>query len=283
MKTTSKIAILILSLLAAVFGIVVYAKTIVSPPKSLEEVNQYTKDLDRCNNLMKQQVSSIEEDSTFMAIFDRILFQYQEKKIETDDADSHIDALLSKYTPIFLSRTYSKFRQSKWYEEDHVYIMDVVDKLRDIKHCDHSQALGKATLDSLKEVEKIIVDYRQARKLCKQVSFLGVENARTTIRKAKSFATDKWLSNCQDLVSSLNQMKTKIGQSHYNYVAAEVDKLSQYRYFSSDYYENTLINEVDNALKEYNNNAVGLYGAKKDTESLLKLAERYCGEAIEYY
>ena len=84
-------------------------------------------------------------------------------------------------------------------------------------------------------------------------------------------------------MSALNGVRPAIAASHYNHVCAMVEKLSQYRYLSQSYYDNTLVPQVDAAVTEYDNKASALYGSKRNVSTLWDRARSYYSNASEYY
>lgn len=146
---------------------------------------------------------------------------------------------------------------------DHSYMLIVSKRLHSVKHTDGSKVLRKTTIDSLTLVENIISDYRQARIISRSTAYKGVSSAQNTINQAKKYANDTYISKCIDLRNALNNVRAGIAQSHYNYISSQVEKLSEYRYYGQQYYENTLVPQVDAAVTEYDNKANALYGAKK--------------------
>ena len=121
------------------------------------------------------------------------------------------------------------------------------------------------------------------RRISRSTSFTSVSNAQSVISQARQFANDKYLSNCTDLKNALNSVRNEIAQSHYRYISAQVEKLSQYRYFSQSYYDNTLVPQVDAAVTEYDNKAAALYGKKQSVEPLWARARSYYNQASSYY
>ena len=91
------------------------------------------------------------------------------------------------------------------------------------------------------------------------------------------------MSNCLDLVTALNSVKGNIAESHYNYITSQVEELSQYRYLSKIFYENTLIPHVSEVLDVYDREAVSLYGSKRDFDLLFKRALNYVEQASLYH
>lgn len=283
MKVAVKIVILVLAVTLAIGGVMIYAKTKVEPPIAPHQTNQYLNDLSNCFSSFGKVKNGMQEDSILFVTLNRISIYAQEDKISKKEADDGLDMLLGKYTPLFLKRSFALFKQSTWYENDHRYMLWTINELRKIKHTDGALALKQTTKDSLAQVENIISRYNQARSISKHTNFSGVANAQSTISQARQYANDTWLSNCTDLVRALNNVKPSIAESHYNYAASMVEKLSQYCYFSKEYYDNTLVPQVDEAVSEYDNKASALYGSKKNVDALWNKAKAYYNEASLYY
>ena len=283
MKVTVKIFILVLAITLAIGSVMIFAKTRVEPPMAPQQTNQYLNDLSKCYSTLNKGGNSSQEDSVFFVTWNRINIFMNEEKISKKEADGGTDVLLGKYTPLFLKRSFALFKQSVWYESDHKYMLGIIGSLKQIKHSDGSAALKKETKDSLALVENIISRYNQARALSKHTHFSGVANAQSSISQARQFANDSWLSNCTDLVHALNNVRPSIAESHYDYAVSMVEKLSQYRYFSKTYYEETLVPQVDAVVTEYDNKAFALYGSKRDVNVLWNRAKSYYNDASLYY
>jgi hypothetical protein len=283
MKVFSKILILIIAVTLAVGGVMIYAKTKVEPPKATPQTNQYLDNLSKSYASFGKTHNADQEDSIFADTWSRISIFVHESKISKTDADKGMDLLVGKYSPLFLNRAFSFFKQNVWYEKDHQYIKNVINTLMQIKHSDGTLALSKTTQDSIAQVEGIITRYYKARAISHYSRFAGVANAQSIISQARQYANDPWLSHCTDLVSSLNNVRSSIGQSHYNHIVAMVEKLAQYRSMNQSYYENTLVPQVDAAVTEYDNKAAALYGSKRDVNVLWNRAKSYYNDASLYY
>lgn len=283
MKVFVKILILVLAITLAIGGVMVYAKTKVEPPVAPRQTNQYLDDLSQSYNMYGKKISGLQEDSVLFTTINKIKIFAQENKVTKNEADKGIDVLMGKYVPLFLNRSFANFKHSEWYDNDHQYMLSIINSLKQIKHSDGNQALRKETKDSLAQIENIISRYNQARAVSKRTHFSGVANAQSTISQARQFANDSWLSNCTDLVRALHSVKSSLAESHYNYVSSMVEKLAQYRSFSQTYYDNTLVPQVDAAVTEYDNKASALYGSKKDVNALWNRAKNYYNEASLYY
>lgn len=283
MKTTSKILILTLSIFLAIGGVLVYAKTIVEPPKALKQRDVYAMDLDECMANFNRIERTEQEDSLFAITADRINVFKSESKISANDADMNLSSLLDRYTPLFLQHSFEKFQQNTWHDSDHRYMLSVISNLKSIKRSDNSSAIAQSTLDSLNLITNIIDKYHRALAVSRHTAFSSCSNAQSAISQARQYAKDAWLSNCSDLVAALNNVKPRLADSHYRYVTAQVEKLQNYKYYSQLYYDNTLVPQVDAAVTEYENKASSLYGTRRDVNVLWNRARNYYNEASSYY
>lgn len=283
MKVAIKIFILLLAVVLAVGGIMIYAKTKVDPPVNLDPVDQFDIDLAQCNVAIVKGESEKEIDYKYISTLERIKVYQQEKKIQSSVADKSLDNLAVTYSPLFLKRCFTAFQNVSWSDDDHADMLLRIRGLKDLKHSNGTPVLLKSTSDSLDQVSRIIADYKQARIVSRSNSFTGISNAKSTINQATQYANDQYLSNCLDLVSALNSVKKNIAESHYNYIFSQVAELSQYRYFSKDFYVNTLIPHVDKVVSEYDNEAGALYGSKRDVDLLWSRVRNYYDQAMLYY
>ena len=283
MKTTVKIMILALSLLVAIGGIMVFEKTMVEPPNALKQVDSYAIELEKNLNLFNQSLSVRQQDSLWLQIMDKIYVFAGESKLTDEVFDHSMDHLWSLYAPLFIDRSFHLFKQSQWDERDHAYMLNVIDLLRQAEYGDGSKVLVDTHAESLKSVEQIITAYRQAKALCSQTNYLGIDNARQRVQKAEQYATDAWLSYCKSLVNNLKQMKIEIGQSHYRYIESKVEELSRYGAYTEENYMNTLVPQVNAAVLEYDQQAHSLYGTKQNVDALWSRARTYYDQATTYY
>lgn len=283
MKTTLKIGILLVALILAVGGIMVYAKTKVNPPMTPKQIDVYSSDLAQCKISLQNASKKESVDSVFFTIIDRIRIYSQEGKIRDAVTNKELDDAVGIYMPMYLRRCFEKFEQSVWYDSDHARMLVEIADLRKIKHSDNTNVIDNSTQDSLNIIIQTINRYKQARRISKSTRFTGVSNAQSVISQARLLANDKYLSNCTDLKNALNSVRSEIAQSHYRYISAQVEKLSQYRYFGQSYYDNTLVPQVDAAVTEYDNKAVALYGKKQNVEPLWARARGYYDQASSYY
>lgn len=243
MKVTAKIFILVLSIALAIGGVMVYAKTRVDPPVAFQPINQFEKDLNHLYSDLKKAGAAREEDMIYLKAIDRISVFEKENRLTQAESDKHRDKLIDGYSPIFLKRCFSAFDKSVWKDLDHDYMLIVSKRLHSVKHSDGSKVLNKTTIDSLALVENIISNYRQAKNISRSTTYRSVSSAQNTINQAQKYANDTYISKCTDLRNALNNVKTSIAQSHYAYISAQVEKLSEYRFYGQQYYKTLLFHK----------------------------------------
>ena len=156
MKTTLKIGILLVALILAVGGIMIYAKTKVNPPTTPKQIDVYSSDLAQCKTSLKNASDKESADSAFLTTIDRIKIYRQEDKIRDVDADKELDDAVGIYMPKYLRRCFEKFEQSVWYDSDHARILTEITNLRKIKHSDNTDVINNSTIDSLNEINSIL-------------------------------------------------------------------------------------------------------------------------------
>lgn len=155
MKTTLKIGILLVALILAVGGIMIYAKTKVNPPTTPKQIDVYSSDLAQCKISLRNASKKESVDSVFFTIIDRIRIYSQEGKIRDAVTNKELDDAVGIYMPMYLRRCFEKFEQSVWYDSDHARMLVEIADLRKIKHSDNTNVIDNSTQDSLNNVSSI--------------------------------------------------------------------------------------------------------------------------------
>ena len=283
MKTTIKILILLLAVTSAIGGVMVYAKTKVTPPVALHQINQYEIDIQSLVSEVSKAKDAKSEDELFAKGFDRIHVFYQEGKMDATITDKSLDKIVGCYSPKFMKRCFAAFSQSDWRNDTHNYILSQSSFLKKIAHTDKTNVITKSTSDSLILISTIIGDYRDAKRISRISTFTNYDNARSSISKARTYAKNPYLSNCRTLVNNLNVVKNRLAKSCYNQVLSKVDELGKYRLYTKDYYDNTLVPQVDKIVTNYDNKAAAIFGSKENVNALWNRAKSHYNDAMSYY
>lgn len=284
MKNTIKISILLLAIILAIGGVLVYAHTKVAPPQSPAYTNQYNLDLLQSYKKLSNAEDELQSDSIFSTASDRIKIFDNENKF--DDKESFYDnlyELIDIYVPQFLKYSFSKFQRSDWSNNNHDKMVHRANELLALRYSDDTDILSYTNIKSLEEIKSTVADYNQAIIVSTVRTYRGINNARSNINQANSYASHEYLKNCTSLRNELNEVRGRIAQSHYNYVSNEIKRLNNYKYFSKEYFDETLIPEVADVILVYEDNASSLYGSNSKANELWSNARRLQIKANDYY
>lgn len=282
MKTFNKIALLIVSIVLAVGGILIFAKTRVEPPKALKPVNQYAMDLQKEVDKLSTFRNDIRRaDSLFLLTKKKIAIYANENKIDGQKRDTYDKQMLVSFVPILVQYAHDKFQQSVWYKSNLDYIEERIAFIKSLPTA-FANMPNQHKAD-INELGNVLNRYRDARRVSMHRSFHGIAAARKSVSLAREYANDPWLRHCADLVHGLNQVRPSIGKSHYYYVQSQVNKLANYRSYSWSYFDNTLVQHVSDQIDVYKNNARKLYGSNYDVDQLLSEARYYYQQAKSYH
>lgn len=278
MKTTIKVIILILAVVAAIGGVMIFAKTRVEPPTAIKNVDQYAAALEKAAAPVAStsEIDTLEKGLHFTDVL------LSEGKIDARLADRSYDRLVDAFVPGFVAYCNNKFNASVWNAADHTQMLATCGRLHALRHTDDTNVLRTSASDSIAFVVGTISSYREARALCR-ASFKSLSQARTDIARANELAEFDYLKNCTDLVASLNNVSSRLENAHYNHLAALVRRLSNYSSFSSEYDFDQYVESVEAKLREYDSDAASVYGTKRDTDGLWSNARDYYSNAYNYF
>lgn len=282
MKTTVKLLLLVLFLIGAIAGVLVFAKTRVAPPSNLELVDQYSKNLESEIKAFDNIKDFYESRGVYIRMDDRLQRFLNENAINPTVSDEFRKKIDESYGTVLKSYSFDLLQKSVWSEEKLNEMLTMLSSLRSDKLTTGENAVTEDFIASADKINNIVEEYRTALRLSKNVSFNGVNDASSRIQKAKSYKSAKYLKNNASLVRALDILPGRIAQSHYGYVSNLVNALGNYSSVTKDYYMDTLIPHADNALTEYKNTKI--YGENKpDISDLENKAVSLVTSAMNYY
>ena len=282
MKTSVKILLLVLFSIGAIAGVLVFAKTRVAPPSNLEIVNQYSKNLESETKTFNDIKDFSECRSAYIRIDDRIRRFLNENVIEPKVADEFRKKIDESYGKVLKSYSFDLLQKSVWPEDKLNEMLTMLSSLKSDKLTTGESAVTEDFNASADKINNIVGEYRTALRFSKNVSFNGVNDASSRIQKAKNYRSTEYLKNNAALVNALDILPSRIAQSHYSHVSNLVNALGNYSSVTKDYYMNTLIPRVDNAITEYKNTKI--YGGNKpNITDLENKAVSLVTSAMNYY
>ena len=283
MNKSFKIILLAVAVLIAAGGVLVFLQSIAAPPKIEAKSNQFE---DEIKAQLKQIQSQYEPEieSGFMELEDLLKRFKAENVIDEAMFDDNYAKLVEDYAPKFAEYSLAQFRKSSWDSSQHKWMQSRIAFMRTLTVNGGKQRVIQPGSDvdaKINKINSIIGKYQNAL-AASRGSFTSPGTAAATISRASQFANDADLKPNASLMSALHGVRERVANSHYNYVAAQVAKLANYRNVSMQYYTGTLVNQVAAAINEYRN--MTCYGsAKRPTDDLTARARSYRSAAVDYY
>lgn len=274
MKATIKLLLLVVAVLLAVGGIMVYQKTQVTPPTALKFDNQYV-------NAARKEIAGIDSLSTGSALdyaydnmISRLKIQHENSFLSDEERDSLLSMFAVHYEHVYNRYCESVFEKSVWNADVLHGIGQRISDMRSLQTTDGKKVVPNA----LKYEDNVIRSYNAARQAATVGGYAGIQAAGQKIASAKKYAVMSPVNNCTELVSSLNSVAARLEQAHYSYLAGQVERLRHYQNYTENQYE-ALAQDVVGKLEEYQNNASKIYGTKRNISELKERAGTYYSQA----
>lgn len=284
MNKSVKILLLVVAVIIAIGGVLLFMKTIVSPPKDLEFKNQFEVALNQKIDGFKK-VDSDNLEHEFATLTDLAHRFKSESNIDDKLFDKEYTEIIGVYSPKFAQYCFGQFQKSVWDESEHKWMEERIAQLRKLTVEDgsckimdnYAESDGRFTI-----ILKTIGKYREAKALSNRTGYSGLGEARSRISKANQYKQDDYLKNNAALMKALNSLPSRLEASHYASLRAKVNTLANYYSYSADSYD-ALSDNVVAALKEYKQNAQSVYGESRSLSDLEADASRYYNAAVEFY
>lgn len=280
MKNYIKVFILLLFIIVAVGAVLIFVKTQVAPPGDIVFKDQYSAPLNA--DVEKVGVKPFPQcKDGYVKAFHKVNFMNEEGILNDEQADELRVKVDTVYGNRVVAYAYRIFDSSAWPEADINLISSTINDLKNSRLKNGKIGITQEMGESFNKVESIIREYRSAWTFARNTGFRSVADASSRIHSIGNYRNRPYIRNNTALMSALNNLPSAIATSHYNYVAAQVNKLGGYRSMSRSQF-NSLVNDVVRVIEEYKN--TGIYGgAKKSVSPLESRAESLVDEANEYY
>ena len=266
-KNILKATLISLAVIIAVTGVLVFMKTRVQPPKRVAFTNQYTDNIHQESEKLNN-VSEKELKDDFKLILNRIEMMRQEDLISEEERRTSLGEYLNAYVPAFRTWCEDKFNQSVWTQSNLSFMRQRINEIKRYQ-TNGNEIVNADNMAKLREVEDVLTKYYAAWKL-EKISIHNSRESRENLNKAKGYKQDPHLSKCTALMNSLNRLKSKYQQSHYNNVYKLVQQLDMgnypTKYMLNEWAENYAT--AKSAINDYNSVASSLYGVSTDNFGL---------------
>lgn len=283
MKSNSpiKILILVLTITFATGAVLYFLKTIVTPPTNVEVRNLHTASIEKDIKQLTDTKAMEYNDSLYTLITDKIDVFSKESFLGTSEKDEQVKVFILKYVPVFNALCTKRFDSPNWDDAGFKAWRTRIDELQKVKLSDGTLVVQGANENNLYNILSVMDEYKTAKGIAAICSFSSVAKAKTDIASANNYATRTYIEHSK-VADALKNVKVKIGESHYRNLVLKVLGLSSYTTMSQTEFQ-SLVNEVNNAIVEYDANK-SLYGSgSKDLSNLKSAAGRYVSAANQYY
>lgn len=279
-----KLFFISLAAIMAVTGVLYFRKTVVSPPQELEFGNQHLISLQQDASRIKNGLELTTADSLFETTLNAARLFQKEGFIGMDDADQIVKRAAEGYVPYFVETYKQAFARSEWSNGQNSKLRQKARLLMELRmQSDGSTMLGQKLREQVDSANIILDLYDNAWKLCERTRFVSLDESERIIKQAREYASTSPICNCAALTKQLYSMREALENSHYKKVCSLVDELESYRFFLKDYYMNTLVPRVYDAIKEYKENAQRVYGTSRSVQVLETRAKDRYNLANDYY
>ena len=278
MSKPIKILMLVVAILLAVGGVMVYYKTIISPPGAVEFCNQYVNAAKKDIAKIKSASTDATLDSAFVGVTYELELLLSNSFLSNQERDELLQSFANQYVTTYVSFCNSKFSKSVWNENELQKMKSRISELQGLRTTDKKVIVQGEASTSLNEVHGVIVNYYDAKIAASASGYNGLESAKQRIAKAKRYASMSPIKNCANLVSRLNSVSSRLEQAHYAYLSNQVERLRYYYNYSESEYDNLAIS-VSDKLDEYKNNARSVYGKASSISELESRAGNYYSNA----
>ena len=282
-NTGKKILILGTVIAIAIASILAFYPTIVAPPIDVPVNNLHKSSLEANINGFSDTENTIFNDSIYNVVVDKLGMYKSEGFMSEEEINYQTKALVQKYLPIFIKLSNSKFKTSRWQESDHTAMLNRIAHLRTLKvDYGETNAVTGTYESELRRIEQIISNYRDAKRVANYSTFHSVSDANTKIQSAERYKTMEPLSYCTELTNRLANVKSNIGNSHYQQVESKVNEMASYRNMTEETF-NSLMSVANSKIQEYDNNRSKYGHNAQTTESLRQKAAEYYRNAKEFF
>lgn len=285
-NTVVKSLILGFAIVVAVGGVLVFIKTIVSPPQNIRVENVHALDvLKLSDEYNPDSLELYEAEKVFDMIVDRASLYLGDSLIDPKTYDKAIIISTEKFSDSFISWSMSKFSMSTWNSNDHVVMKRIINKIKSMRvENGLMSALESTTQESLAIVEWVVNDYGKAWSLAKHTVFLpwNYADAKTKVNTAEEYAHHMYLSHCVSLVNALNQVGNNMENSCYLQLLQKVNRLNNRSNFSTKEEYDKESGYIYELIREFEQTDAFGVSTSEHSKKLKDLQDTY-DKAAEYY
>lgn len=220
MKTTLKVILLLLAVVAVAGSLLFFAKSRLDPPRVVAHDGEQANQVRRLIKEVKQGLDSDTLSQRWFAAHHLIGFLNDNQLLRTGESDTLQTQLMERYVPAFVRKCELKFGWSVWEDDD---LKQMRKRINLLQHIEDSE--GRSVVErqpslngQLDRVVNVLDKYKEACELVDRQSFKSLADSRKSIREARQYQADTYLSKNSHLMNELDSVPTRLQKAHYRYL-----------------------------------------------------------------
>lgn len=228
MKTTLKVTLLLLAIVAVAGSLLYFAKSRLDPPRAVGTEGEQAARVRRLISEVRQGLDSDTLSQRWFKAHHLIGFLNDNGLLRTGESDTLQMELMERYVPAFVRKCDLKFGWSVWDDDELAQMRKRIRLLRGIEDSRQRSIVDRqpALNGQLDHVEGVLNRYREARALIADRSFKSLADSRTRIREARTYQADAYLGKNNDLMHELDSVPSRLQKAHYRYLERAVAALA---------------------------------------------------------
>lgn len=274
MRTLLKI-LLVLSAVVLTTGATIYFfKTRLGPPQPVEATEAHYNHVAQAVNALGPTLPTDSLHRQFFRVNHLIGFLTDSQLLDSAEIGNLKRQAISRYVPLLNDWCFNVFEGSSWSSTDLATINRQTQWVAKISGPD-----GKVILDNMEDMQgekarlKTIGDinkrYKNARSLCSKYKYYSHDSCAETMRQAKEYKNDGYLSNNRGLMERLDTLAARLNRSHFAHLKDRTKHLKQYRYMGSYDEVYKQYQHYREAIDKYQADATNFYGNTSEVRSCL--------------
>ncbi len=228
MKTSLKVILLFVAIVAVVGSLLFFAKSRLDPPQAAELDGEQAAQVRLVIGEIRQGLSTDILNQRWFEARHLIGFLDDNQLLRPGESDTLKTMLMEKYVPAFVRKCEMQFNLSVWDDGDLNKMRSRIKLLR--KEADskgHSViGLRPSLSGQLDRIGGVLGKYDQARDLVGRSEYSSLSKSKERIRMAQQLKADTYLRNNSSLRSELDSVPIRLVKSHYDYLQRSVEALA---------------------------------------------------------
>lgn len=184
------------------------------------------------------------------------LNQASDKNTLTESEVKELQTVLdNKLAVCYVNYCNKVLKSTDWYGKD-------IEKIENVSSKINLSLLTENNAAHCKQIQSILNDYHAALNLCNNSTFTSIGQTRSIVNQVKTYLSNIDLRYNQGLMSKLSALPKDIEKNQYDKIISEINNVDRSNPTDKNQYQ-AKIKQIEQEIKDYNDNAQELYGHNK--------------------